>query len=447
VSHNKQKLHKVGYFRELLSNKDEVHESIGNDPENSPTVTLGGTVAGTVLGTAAYMSLEQAKGKRVDKRADIWSWGVVVYELLTGEQMFQGEDAAETLVAVIHKQPDLKRVPAKLRRLLGACLQKDPKLRLRDIGDAEQLLAEETVTAPWQPRLGIIFAVTALLLVAFAALGFVAWNNFRQVPPPIVKYSFPPPENGIFPQAFPTMQVLPDGRHIAFQVVARGKWELWVRDLDSPSPRMPTVVENRPEQPFWAPDSHRLGFFDGDKLKKVDITGRPALAIADTGGNRIRSGSWNRDDVIVFASPNTPVFRVPAAGGSPEPLTELDKDGDETPLGTPGFSRTADTFCQVAWKRALSMSVTSIPRAAGRWYRSGAGPSTSIPATCSTTASECSSPSPSMRESSKSRGRRASSRPAGFQPSRCSSRTFFRLAERCPGVHRGRRGKHSAHLV
>jgi Tol biopolymer transport system component len=318
------------------------------DSENSPTVTLGGTVAGTVLGTAAYMSPEQAKGKRVDKRADIWSWGVVLYELLTGERLFQGDEAADTLAAVIHKQPDLERVPVKVRRLLGACLKKDPKLRLRDIGDAEQLLAEETVTAPWQPRLGIIFAVTALLLVAFAALGFVAWNYFRLVPPPIVKYSFPPPENGIFPQAFPTMQVSPDGRHIAFQVVARGKWELWIRDLDSSSPRMLTVVENRPEQPFWAPDNHRLGFFDGDKLKKVDITGGPAVAIADTGGNRIRSGSWNRDDVIVFASPNTPVFRVPAAGGSPEPLTELDKDRDETGHWAPWFLPDGRHFLYVA---------------------------------------------------------------------------------------------------
>jgi serine/threonine protein kinase len=99
---------------------DEVAPALGGDAANSPTVTPGATVAGTVLGTAAYMAPEQARGKKVDKRADIWSWGVVLYELLTGEQMFQGEDAAETLAAVIHKQPELERVPAKVQRLLGS---------------------------------------------------------------------------------------------------------------------------------------------------------------------------------------------------------------------------------------------------------------------------------------------------------------------------------------
>src|ERR1700694_628020 len=115
---------------------------------DSPTLTMGATVAGVILGTAAYMAPEQAKGKRVDKSADNWSWGVVLYELLTGERMFHGEDAAETLAAVIHKQPELERVPVKVRRLLGECLQKDPKLRLRDIGDARRLLEEEPAPAP-----------------------------------------------------------------------------------------------------------------------------------------------------------------------------------------------------------------------------------------------------------------------------------------------------------
>jgi serine/threonine-protein kinase len=114
----------------------ETPDSPGSDPPNSSTVTLGATVAGVVLGKAAYMAPEQAKGKRVDKRADIWSWGVMLYELLTGERLFQGDDAAETLAAVIHKQPNLERVPARVRKLLRRCLEKDPKKRLRDIGDA-----------------------------------------------------------------------------------------------------------------------------------------------------------------------------------------------------------------------------------------------------------------------------------------------------------------------
>jgi serine/threonine-protein kinase len=106
------------------------------DPEKSPTITLGATVAGTVMGTAAYMSPEQAKGKRVDKRADIWSWGVVLYELLTGERVFKGDEAADTLAQVLTKEPDWDRAPVQVQRLLQRCLEKDPKKRLRDIGDA-----------------------------------------------------------------------------------------------------------------------------------------------------------------------------------------------------------------------------------------------------------------------------------------------------------------------
>jgi serine/threonine protein kinase len=106
------------------------------DPENSPTVTLGATVAGTVMGTAAYMAPEQAKGKRVDKRADIWSWGVVLYELLTGERLFKGDEATDTLAQVLTKEPDWDRASVRVQLLLQRCLEKDPKKRLRDIGEA-----------------------------------------------------------------------------------------------------------------------------------------------------------------------------------------------------------------------------------------------------------------------------------------------------------------------
>src|SRR5215472_10441685 len=118
----------------------ETPEAASLDPENSPTVTLGATVAGAVMGTAAYMSPEQAKGKRVDKRADIWSWGVVLYELLTGERLFKGDEAADTLAQVLTKEPDWDRAPVKVQRLLQSCLEKNPKKRLRDIGDTHLLL-------------------------------------------------------------------------------------------------------------------------------------------------------------------------------------------------------------------------------------------------------------------------------------------------------------------
>src|SRR5262249_43232604 len=146
----------------------ETPDAASLDPENSPTVTLGATVAGTVMGTAAYMSPEQAKGKRVDKRADIWSWGVVLFELLTGERLFKGDEAADTLVQVLTKELDWHRAPVQVRRLLQRCLEKDPKKRLRDIGEARYLLDKsptppEPVTAK---RSGLAWTAAALLAVA-----------------------------------------------------------------------------------------------------------------------------------------------------------------------------------------------------------------------------------------------------------------------------------------
>ena len=330
----------------------ETPDAASSDPENSPTVTLGATVAGTVMGTTAYMAPEQARGKRVDKRADIWSWGVVLYELLTGERMFQGEDAAETLAAVIHKQPDLERVPAKVRRLLGRCLEKDPKQRLRDIGEAPYLLEESVVpvtTAPWRSRLGWIIA--AGLTVISVALGFVAWIHSNEEPPRVAKLFFPLPERETFnPGSPPATAVSPDGRRVAFSDVVAGKGVLWVRDLDNSAPRMVAAATNT--MPFWAPDSRRLGFFADGKLKKIDITGGPAVTIADaeatTGGRGPWSGSWNQDDIIVFGRITSPLFRVSAAGGVPAPLTYLDESRRETAHFAPWFLPDGRHFLYVA---------------------------------------------------------------------------------------------------
>ena len=334
------------------------------DPSLSPTITLGATVAGTILGTAAYMSPEQARGKNVDKRADIWAWGVVLYELLTGDQMFQGEDAAETLGAVMHKQPDLERVPPQARKLLGECLQKDPKLRLRDIGDAKRMLEEgapKTTAPSGRGSAWTAWGLAAALGLSAAALAVVSFIHFREEPAHLVRFSFPPPEKANFPPNVPTMAVSPDGRRVAFEVQTSGKRELWARDLADPAPRMLAELEqNVPEIPFWAPDSRRLAFFDGSKLKKIDVTGGPAVTIADTGTtgfNGAGSGSWNQDDVIVLGAVSSPLFRVPAAGGTLAPVTEFDKARGETGHWAPWFLPDGRHF--------LYLTITADPEKSG----------------------------------------------------------------------------------
>ena len=154
------------------TNRVETRTSAVDGPENSPTLTIGATEVGVILGTAAYMSPEQARGKQADKRADIWSFGVVLYELLTGERLFKGDDTSDTLAQVLTKEPDLGEVPPKARKLLGRCLVKDPKKRLRDIGEAAYLIEDAPVTtsaALAHTRRSWVMLVAAVLAAAISA--------------------------------------------------------------------------------------------------------------------------------------------------------------------------------------------------------------------------------------------------------------------------------------
>src|SRR5579864_7570457 len=191
----------------------------GGISENSPTISMAATQAGVILGTAAYMSPEQAKGKQVDKRADIWAFGVVLYELVTGRQPFHCDDVSETLAAVIMKDPEFEPVPAELRKLLKRCLEKDPKKRLRDITGMELLLegglqtAQDFSPAPSRPRFALI--ATATTAVAFfLALAALAYVHFRETPPlaEVMRFQIQPPEKSSFSLS---PRVSPDGRRIA----------------------------------------------------------------------------------------------------------------------------------------------------------------------------------------------------------------------------------------
>jgi len=289
----------------------ETPETGSADPENSPTITLGATVAGTVLGTAAYMSPEQAKGKKVDKRADIWSWGVVLYELLTGERLFKGGDATDTLAQVLTKDPPLERVPAQVRRLLGRCLEKDPKKRLRDIGEARYLL--EDLQQPARPAAtlaGLGWVMAAVLLVTSAALAFL---HFREAPVQrTLRLSVPLPEN----TTVNYVDLAPDGERLALVLSREGKSQIYLRRLDSDAlqPLSGTTGVATVGGPlFWKPDSRSIGFFTDGKLNVIPASGGPAQVLC--AGTGVAAGTWNRNGVILFSTDNGSLRRVDARGG------------------------------------------------------------------------------------------------------------------------------------
>jgi eukaryotic-like serine/threonine-protein kinase len=314
---------------------------------NSPTLMSPAmTMAGVILGTAGYMAPEQARGKPVDKRADIWAFGVVVYELITGERMFDGETISDTLAQVLTKEPDLEKVPTKVRKLLGRCLQKDSKQRLRDIGEVRFWLEEDT--APSESELrgelrarhesrverGWRRAPWAVAILALASAGLVAYQHFTEETR-LVKLFLPPPDNGGFRESNSIPAVSPDGRWIAFPATVTGKTSLWVRDLEALTPReLPGTEDAR--FPFWSPDSRTVAFFTNSKLKRIDAAGGPALSLADV--RLAMGGTWSKDDVIVFAPDAVGgLFRIPAAGGPPMPATEPDKGKAEASHRYPWF--------------------------------------------------------------------------------------------------------------
>ncbi len=312
--------------------------------EDFPTITMGMTQAGVILGTAAYMAPEQAKGKRVDKRADIWAFGVVLYEMLAGRKLFAGEDISETLAAVIKDEPNWDAVPAGARPLLQRCLEKDPKKRLRDIGDATALLLmtppQDPAPEKWKwlwPGLAAVFALAVL------GLGFVAYRRVTEETR-VLKFSVTLPEKTSL--STPSFLALsPDGRRLAFTASIEGKDQIWMRDLDSLAARPLPGTEDG-FLPFWSPDSHTLAFFTGSKLKKIDVVGGPAVVVCDApngfGGTWAQDGSQN--GIIVFESGGA-LLRVSDAGVlRPRPPRSTRRKGSER-MPSPGFCPMAPTSC------------------------------------------------------------------------------------------------------
>jgi Tol biopolymer transport system component len=304
------------------------------DAANSPTMSRMATLAGVLLGTAAYMSPEQAKGKPVDRRADIWAFGCVLYEMLTGKMAFRGETVTDTLAAVIKEDPDWSRLPAgtpvRVRVLLQRCLQKDPKQRLRDIGDArislEEVLsgAQDQALAPTAARLGrrwLHWVVGGAAGVFILATCLFAFLYFRQSQRPAgaqaVRFEVPLPEKTTFTGGAPS--VSPDGRKLAFIATgADGQSRLWVRSLDTVEVKPLQGTEGANGWPFWSPDSTALAFVAAGKLMKVDISGGAPQTLCDA-PSIVFGGVWKADHQILFSVIGQ-LLQVPDFGGTPSPV-------------------------------------------------------------------------------------------------------------------------------
>ena len=309
--------------------------SIGED---SPTLSMAMTQAGMILGTAAYMSPEQARGKPVDARSDIWAFGVVLCELITGQRLFKGEDLAETLASVVKEKPDLSMIPVRVRRLIEACLEKDPRKRLQSIGDMRLLLAEDVAPAPAPVLIAAKPSALPWLLAAAGVLlaGVALWAPWRspQDAPEVVRLTIDAPPKQTFTN---WMSLSPDGRKVGFTARGEdGQIRLWVRSLDTwEAKAITTTVTN--SVPFWSSDSNWLAYQMEGKLRKVEAVGGPSRVLCDAPAG-FGGGTWSPDGATIIFGGVTDVLRkVSSNGGTPSVLTKLDTARQETGHFMPVF--------------------------------------------------------------------------------------------------------------
>ena len=302
------------------------------DTANSPTLTARATAMGVIIGTAAYMSPEQARGKAIDKRTDVWAFGCVLYEMLTGTKAFGGDDTTEIISNVVKSEPDWNAlpaaVPAHLRSILMRCLVKDRKARIPDLSVVRYLLddAAPSVGAPRRSARGWQ-AAAALFAATTIAAGVVGYRA-RSIEPAVASLIVTAPDGMSFTAGFRTSTVAPaispDGRTVAFTAQdATGKRLLWVRPIDSLAAQ-PLAGTEGAAYPFWSPDSRFIGYSGFEKLFKVPVGGGIPITLATLDrGITGRGGAWSRDDVIIFNNGPRPLHRVAATGGAVTTIGEL----------------------------------------------------------------------------------------------------------------------------
>ena len=308
----------------------------------SPTMSMAATMQGIILGTAAYMSPEQAVGKSVDKRSDVWAFGVVLFEMLTGKSLFPGGETVSHVLADVLRAPiDLSRLPAAtlpgVRDLLDRCLERDVKNRLRDIGEARVAIerarkAPPAAVPPSKQRVNatawIVAALVAVVVASIAGVGW--WRALKPLERPLLRFTADEGEAIDTLQAYgPSLAISPDGlRMVMVTKAADGRDRLSVRLLSSSKSAVVSGTEGTsPASPFFSPDGKWIGFFSDSKLKKISVEGGAAVTLCDVGGSgQPRGGYWGADENILFSTQRAPVMRVSSSGGTPAPATELAKD-------------------------------------------------------------------------------------------------------------------------
>jgi eukaryotic-like serine/threonine-protein kinase len=324
-----------------------------------------------ILGTAAYMAPEQAKGRPVDRRADVWAFGVVFFEMLAGRRAFDGDDVSDVLASVLKMEPEWNALPADLpgpvRRLLRRCLEKDPKKRLRDVGEGMLQLEEglasgstssivmeafgdaTAMSAPPAPRplwRGALPILATAGLTAAALIAMNAWSTVPPEPPMPVRFIHEPPEKNPIGLStnYRELAFAPDGKTIVYAAAdSSGRADLWGRRLDQVD-AVPIRGGEAAANPFVSPDSQWIGFIDsadGVSVKKVSILGGPPVPVVRLAG--VMAGAvWTRDGSIIFGARSQPLMIVKESGGEPVPLTTLDSDAGDVehlwPAEVPGTS-------------------------------------------------------------------------------------------------------------
>ncbi len=328
-----------------------------------PTQQMNLTKEGTILGTVQYMSPEQLEGKDVDYRSDIFAFGAVLYEMLTGKKAFEANTHASAIAGIMTRQPPsisshVKSLPRALDRVIKKCLAKDPDERWQsahDLGDELRWILDEPsadgdTRRPPRPRPGIERAVLAL--AALALLVSFALYFARRTPPPasahVVRFPLLPPEGTSADPRWAYAAVSPTGEHIAFRAMQKGQLALALKSMGELEAKvLPGTEEAR--GPFWSPDGRSLAYQVSTSLRAIDVDGGASREICEV--DTFYGGSWNREGIIVFSGEGNRIYQVPAAGGRPVPVTELDARREEERHYAPEFLSDGRRFLYVVESR------------------------------------------------------------------------------------------------